>query len=82
MSAGFYKADGEYLTYAPNFVFNENYTLIKEDKDELLHLDVFPIDGWYWFDTKEQAVEALGADFYVEPDPRLSAPKRKGIVEP
>lgn len=69
MSSGFYKADGDYLVYASNFVFNENYTLIKEDKDELLQLDVFPIDGWYWFDTKEQAVEELGVDFPVRPTP-------------
>lgn len=82
MSAGFYKADGQYLTYAPNFVFNENYTLIKEDKDELLHLDVFPIDGWYWFDTKEQAVETLEVDFPPEPEKKRLTPERKNVQSP
>jgi hypothetical protein len=47
---GFYKLDGE-LLYAPNFVLNANYELRKETKDE----HTYPVDGWYWFDTEEEA---------------------------
>ena len=78
MSAGFYKKLEGYLAYAPNAVFNAEYTLIKEDKDELIHLDVFPIDGWYWFDSKEQAVEQLGVDF----KPPLPRGKPNDIIRP
>lgn len=72
MSAGFYKNDRGILCHAPNFVFSENFTLIKEDKDELLELNVFPIDGWYWFDTKEEAISELGVDF-----PSLKLPNNR-----
>ena len=53
MSSGFYKNNDGNLIHAPNAVFNKDYELLKEDK-ELLRL---PIDGWYWFDTKEDALE-------------------------
>ena len=49
-SSGFYKLDGE-LLYGPNFVLNANYELRKESKDQ----HVYPIDGWYWFDSDEDA---------------------------
>lgn len=74
MSEGFYKEHGGFLVYGPNFVFNENYTLLKEDKNELIALDVFPIDGWYWFDSKEEAVAALGVDFRVSDPPKRPRP--------
>ena len=60
MSAGFYALLGEQVHYAPNFVFTPNYALIKEDKDEYLLLDIFPMDGWYWFDSKEEAEAFFG----------------------
>lgn len=50
MNPGFYKLDGD-LLYGPNFVLNANYELRKETKDE----HAYPIDGWYWFDTEEEA---------------------------
>jgi hypothetical protein len=62
MIEGFYRNENGVLSYAPNFVFSDNYTLRKEEKNDLLWLDVFPIDGWYWFDSKEDAVAALGVD--------------------
>ena len=47
---GFYKLDGE-LLFGPNFVLNQNYELYRET-----HADhTYPVDGWYWFDTEEQA---------------------------
>lgn len=50
MTAGFYKVDGD-LLYAPNFVLNANYELRKETKDN----HTYPIDGWSWFDSEEEA---------------------------
>lgn len=49
-TSGFYKFDGE-LLYGPNYVLNKNYQLTRQTKDEF----VYPIDGWYWFNSEEQA---------------------------
>ena len=49
--SGFYKLDGEMVLHGPNFVLNATYELRKETKDE----HQYPVDGWYWFDTDEEA---------------------------
>ena len=49
-TSGFYKLD-DILLYGPNFVINKDYELYKETKDD----NVYPIDGWYWFDSEEDA---------------------------
>lgn len=49
-TSGFYKLDG-ILLYGPNFVINANYELRKETKNE----HTYPTDGWYWFDSEEEA---------------------------
>ena len=51
MSSGFYKYESEMLLSGPNFVYNENYTLLREDIDTI----DFPVDGWYWFNSIEDA---------------------------
>jgi len=45
-TSGFYKQneEGEWM-YAPHFVYNANYELLREDKDTYN----YPVDGWYWF---------------------------------
>lgn len=50
MNPGFYKLDGD-LLHGPNFVLNADYSLYKETHDQ----NVYPIDGWYWFDSEEEA---------------------------
>lgn len=52
---GFYKNDGT-LLYGPNFVLNDNYELRKETKDDY----TYPVDGWYWFDTRQEALDFFG----------------------
>lgn len=47
----FYKLDGETLLEAPNFVLNKDYELYVADKETYQ----YPIDGWYWFDSEEEA---------------------------
>lgn len=54
---GFYKYDGQ-LLYAPNAVYNANYTLLKPDKNDY----TYPVDGWTWFDSLEAACDAYGLD--------------------
>ena len=57
---GFYKLQIDFdetnnqvknLIYGPNGVMHADYSLLKElNKDYQ-----YPIDGWYWFDSEEQA---------------------------
>ena len=49
-TSGFYKLDGS-LLYGPNYVLNANYELRRETRDD----HSYPVDGWYWFDTEEEA---------------------------
>lgn len=58
---GFYKAQDGELLHAPNFVYGpyNDFVLLASEKDEYLALDVLPIDGWYWFDSEEEARTAL-----------------------
>jgi hypothetical protein len=51
MTAGFYKKDNEELLYAPNIVEGNGFVLVKQDKDQY----EYPIEGWKWFDSKEEA---------------------------
>ena len=55
MTSGFYKYESEILLHAPNFVFDAEFTLLREEVEEYKSLDVLPIDGWHWFDTIEDA---------------------------
>ena len=55
-TSGFYKLDGEVLLYGPHFVLNANYELRKEIHTEY----TYPIDGWYWFETKQEAKNFFG----------------------
>ena len=51
-TSGFYKnVPEEGIIYARNYVQAELYNLDREWKDTY----ELPIDGWYWFDIKEQA---------------------------
>ena len=50
-TSGFYKLDGDQLLYGPNFVINANYELKRENKDQY----TYPVDGWHWLDTEQQA---------------------------
>lgn len=55
---GFYKLDtaANVLRHAPTRVYAPNYTLLAAEKDTYN----YPVDGWTWFDTTEEAEIALG----------------------
>jgi len=55
-TSGFYKLDNEVLLYGPHFVLNANYELRKETHTE----HTYPVDGWYWFDTEQEAKDFFG----------------------
>jgi hypothetical protein len=52
---GFYKNDNGTLLHGPNYVLNKNYELRAETKDQ----HTYPVDGWTWFDSEEEARVAL-----------------------
>jgi hypothetical protein len=58
-TSGFYKNDNGYVLYGPNFVLNANYDLRKETKDQ----HTYPTDGWYWFDSVEEAYTFFGLEY-------------------
>ena len=51
MTSGFYKKDNEELLYAPNIVEGNGFVLVSQDKDQY----EYPVDGWYWFDSEQEA---------------------------
>jgi hypothetical protein len=57
----FYKKDHNLVLEAPS-VLNINYLLITNNKD----LYEYPVDGWYWFDSKEEAYDYFGITLVVE----------------
>lgn len=51
----FYKLQDKQLQVAPNFVKAPDYELNADDKDTY----TYPVDGWYWFDTDEDAISGI-----------------------
>jgi hypothetical protein len=56
-TSGFYKLDPDGVTvlHGPNFVINANYELHREHKDTY----DYPVDGWSWYNSEEEARAAL-----------------------
>ena len=48
LKLGFYKETEEGWYYAPNAVYNGDYSLLKEQKDTYN----YPVDGWKWYDDE------------------------------
>lgn len=55
-TSGFYLNEQGGLVFGPNFVENKNFTLNRHLKDTY----EYPVHGWYWFDSEEQAREFFG----------------------
>lgn len=50
-TSGFYKNDEGMLLYGPNYVLGGGFSLFKEQKDSY----DYPVWGWKWFDSEEEA---------------------------
>lgn len=63
-TAGFYKNDNGYVLYGPHFVLGPygSFELRVETKD----LHTYPTDGWYWFDSQEEAYSFFGLELPQE----------------
>lgn len=51
----FYKRDGEELLSAPNFVYGPGFELRAENRNQYN----YPVEGWHWYDTLDEAMEAM-----------------------
>jgi hypothetical protein len=49
--SGFYKRDGDTVLHGPNFVLNRDYELHADTHGD----HDYPVDGWYWFDSDDEA---------------------------
>lgn len=67
-TSGFYKNDSGELLYGKNYVLSGSYNLYRENKDDY----AYPIGGWFWFDSEEQAREAFHLTKKEEPLPHWS----------
>lgn len=75
----FYKIENGQITSGET-VYAPGYILVPEDKDTA----IFPVDGWHWFDTDEQAqvlITNLDAKQQLEYDLRQLALQRDIDVE-
>jgi hypothetical protein len=56
-TSGFYTYDKDTNEgfYAPHFVYARDYELLREDHESY----TYPVHGWYWFDSLDEA-----QDFY------------------
>lgn len=59
-SSGFFKKLNNEIVRAENFVYSPTAELLREQKDSYQ----YPVDGWYWFDSFDQAVQ-----FFATPEP-------------
>ena len=60
----FYKNDNNMLLRGENKVISPDFILLKEDKDTYN----YPVGGWYWFESIEEAKVVLNIVEEVEED--------------
>jgi hypothetical protein len=56
MTAGFYKLEGAVVLYSPTVTVGPGYMLVADERHEYTE----PIDGWWWYNSEEEARAALG----------------------
>ena len=61
----FYESDDNAF-YAPHFVYAKDYELLRDLHDTY----TYPVHGWWWFDTLDQAQTHFNTryDFGITPD--------------
>jgi hypothetical protein len=55
-TSGFYKYQDGQLFHGPNYVESKAYSLHRENRENLS----LPVDGWHWFDSREEALAYFG----------------------
>ena len=54
----FYKLDNEEILEAPNGVYTPTNIITKDNYKDFN----YPVEGWYWFDTIEEAYSFYGIE--------------------
>lgn len=62
-SSGFYFCIDCCITFGQNFVETKDFQLFREQKDTYN----YPVNGWYWFDSEEQARQFFNCPKPPEP---------------
>lgn len=72
MNSGFYSLDpmSKRLRYAPNAVRGPNIDLFASEHETYS----YPVEGWAWYDTREDAVTALSPEPDQVPE-KIKRPK-------
>lgn len=55
-TSGFFKLEGGMVIHGPNFVHAPTFSLLRSERNTY----TYPVDGWYWFDSMEEAYTAFG----------------------
>ena len=66
-TSGFYKYEEPSLHHGPNFVYDSEFQLVRENIAEYQASNLLPINGWYWFDSIEDA-----RIFFEIPEPGIN----------
>jgi hypothetical protein len=64
-TSGFYKLDGQMLLFGPNFVEHKDWQLYRN----LHETYTYPVEGWYWFNSREEAKQFFNYEDPVFPQP-------------
>ncbi len=58
-TSGFYKNDKGEVLHGNDYVVNLDIFLVRDLKDQY----TYPVDGWYWFDSAEEAYSFYGIEY-------------------
>lgn len=64
-TSGFYKKEVEDILYGVSEVMGPDFNLRRDEKDQY----EYPVHGWYWFDSTEEAYAFFGVP--IEPEMTL-----------
>lgn len=62
-TSGFYFCDQCVLAFGPHFVENVHFQIYREQKDQY----TYPVHGWYWFDSEDEARQFFNCPKPPEP---------------
>jgi len=57
-TSGFYKLEDGTLLFGPNGVTGPSFDL----QAEVYNQYIYPVEGWYWFDSEEEARVQFGLE--------------------
>lgn len=72
LTDGFYRVQDGQLIYGRFFVLHQDYELHRHLKDTY----TYPIDGWQWYDSEEQARDQLNC-----PKPKTAAEQADELLK-